>query len=365
VSDDRDDRSRLPPPAIEPLPDLAWARVERAVLAELDAPETRQVRAPRARWPIAVSLAAAAAAVIAILAWPRDDGTATTAGTVGQPSRVVTGDVASEVSFGDAHVTVAPASALVFDGNAEHGVLAVLERGTATFVVSPRHARPPFVVQAGAVGVRVVGTELTVSRLGGDDASVEVLEGVVEVVHHGRTTAVRAGERWSSVEIAAQDHAATARPSSASVDLRAAVGAASPPSDPATSTSTSTSTPTPAPGSVATTTPRLHPDRDTRHRPTPAATAAPVAPSAQAEFEAAAALEATDPGGAIARYRELARGRGAWAGNALYALGRLAYDRGDRDLSRDALTAYVHRFPRGPNAADARALLANLQGASR
>ena len=67
----------------------------------------------------------------------------------------------------------------------------------------------------------------------------------------------------------------------------------------------------------------------------------------------------------MSRYRDLSRGRDAWAGNALYALGRLAHDRGDLARARRALTDYLRRFPRGANAADARALLDTLQGAVR
>lgn len=58
-----------------------------------------------------------------------------------------------------------------------------LERGEATFQVVSDPARP-FVVQAGEVAARAVGTEFAVRRLG-DAVAVTVLEGVVEVARPG------------------------------------------------------------------------------------------------------------------------------------------------------------------------------------
>jgi hypothetical protein len=321
-----DTRDKLPPPPIEPLPDLAWARLERAVLAELDVPETRSVKMPLSRWPLVAltSAALAGAAALAIVVATRDHGTpaptttvASTDRAIASPSRVVTGDAATDVSFGDAHITVAPASALVLDGTADHGVLAVLERGSAAFVVAPRRARPPFLIQAGAAQVRVVGTELSVTRIAPDDAEVAVTEGTVEVTFHGRVTRVTAGEHWTSVPV-----------TTASTHEPRPVAPAPPP-----------------------------------HKAKQAAGAA-ATPSEQDRFEAAATLEPTDPEAAYAAYRELARGKGAWAGNALYAMGRLAYDRGWTSRAYIPLKSYVHRFPHGANVADARALLLKLEGAS-
>lgn len=329
-----DTRDKLPPPPIEPLPDLAWARLERAVLAELDVPETRQVKMPITRWPVVAltSAALAGAAALAIVVATRDPGPSAPApavasgGTaIASPSRVVTGDAATDVSFGDAHITVAPASALVLDGTADHGVLAVLERGSAAFVVAPRHARPPFLIQAGAAQVRVVGTELEVTRIAPDDAEVAVTEGTVEVTFHGRVTRVTAGEHWTSLPVTTA------------------------------STTGSSHEPPAAPAPPA-------------HHATPKKSAAPASPAAAAseqdQFEAAGNLERTDPEAAYAAYRELARGKGVWASNALYAMGRLAYDHGWASRANIPLKAYVHRFPRGANVADARALLLKLEGAS-
>src|SRR5262245_31350830 len=99
MSEPRDPKDRLPPPPIEPLPDLAWARLERVVLAELDVPETRAIRMPLSRWPL-VALASGAfagAAALTIVVATRDSSstttpTASTEPHLGVPSRVVTGD---------------------------------------------------------------------------------------------------------------------------------------------------------------------------------------------------------------------------------------------------------------------------------
>lgn len=68
----------------------------------------------------------------------------------------------------------------------------VLESGEAFFTVAKDAARP-FVVQAGPVSIRAVGTEFNVRRAG-DNTTVAVSEGIVEVVRHGSTPA---GEKES------------------------------------------------------------------------------------------------------------------------------------------------------------------------
>ncbi len=330
-------------PPVEMLSDIAWARVERELWTALDkeqaepagapapvragvtgAPRTSPRRGPRSRawltYAVGGAVVAAAAAVL-FLVWPRSSGRLHN----DLPSRVATAAAPTTVSFGDAEITVAPESTLMLTGAPARGVAIVLERGSARFAVSPRQGRPPFVVHAGAVDVRVVGTEFTVAR-SGDAARVDVTHGEVEVVAHGRRAYVRAGETWDS----SRDREAATR-SSAAISNPGDVAAAR----------TLSEEPVPAPVKPA---------------PPPPAPE-PVNP--RAAYEAAAALEPTDPGAALAAYRQLARGRGPWSANALYAAARLA-ETTDPALALSLAKQYQRRFPRGANVEDAAAMIARL-----
>jgi hypothetical protein len=86
----------------------------------------------------------------------------------------------------------------------------------------------------------------------------------------------------------------------------------------------------------------------------------PVEPTS-ARFARAASLEARAPAEADALYAAIEREGGAWARTALFARGRLAHERGDRRAAKALLGAYLARYPRGPNAGDARALLEVLE----
>jgi hypothetical protein len=334
MSDPRRPRAdRLGPPPVEPLSDLSWARVERAVFAELDAAAAPVALAPvRRRWPVLIApLAAVAALVVWLVVRPSAPDVA---GGHDRPARVVTAESPTELSFGDAVITAAPRSTLVMGGSAHGGVLVVIERGGATFEVSPRASRPPFRVEAGDVSIRVVGTRFTVGR-SAETATVKVIEGTVEIVARGHRVFVGAGESWPpgpSAEVA----------------------------------------PAPAPGNDAPAAVDMPPDivapAEPRRKPRPAAgddgdddDEAPTAePTSKEQYEAAARLERTESGAALTRYRTLARGTGPWAANALFAAGRLSFDRGDGDMARRLLTHYLRRFPDGANATDARALLDRL-----
>jgi hypothetical protein len=79
--------------------------------------------------------------------------------------------------------------------------------------------------------------------------------------------------------------------------------------------------------------------------------------SVQVLFELAAQLEIRDPEAALRIYGELAAGEDGWAASALFASARLESERGQAQLARELCETYLHRFPRGPNADDARTLL--------
>jgi hypothetical protein len=306
-------------PPIEPLSDISWQRVEKNVFKALDCDAAAPVAAPppssspTRTWLIsgAVAAVAIAAALLLVVPWsappapPVPD-----RGSAPALSRVVTQHASTDVNFGDATITVGAESAATMHGDADRGVLVVLERGSATFAVAPRGSRPPFTVQAGEVLVRVIGTRFTVQR-DGDAARVDVTEGHVEVVARDLRVQVRAGESWSSSD-----------------DSESAVA------------------PFPPDASVA---PPVKPAEPPR----------PPRPTARERFEQAAAIEATDPVAAIAAYRAVARGTGSWAMNALFAAGRLAAEL-HQDAAATLLRDYLRRFPTGPNVADARTLLDGL-----
>lgn len=350
------------PPPVEPMSDLAWARVERGLMqrldAELDAPSVR-VEPTRRRWLWLAAPALAVAAVIALVI-----GLRTGAGPVGtpEPSRVVAGDAPSSVSFADAHLALAARSAIVMTQEAGSPSV-LLERGRVALTVAPRAQRPPFVVRAGDVVVRVVGTKFEVARYE-ERVTVAVDHGIVDVVFRGTTVRVGAGQRWNSenpdtvATIALADPPASTTPA---------------PTTPATTTPTSTTTAT-------TTTDRTsaapaRPEKPAAKLATPATTSttAPIPGNEpekavrpvdeQREFERLAALEPKDPAAAISGYLAISRGSSEWASNALFAAGRLAADRKD-PRARTFLGIYLRRFPNGRNAADARTLLDRLQGAT-
>ena len=308
---------------IEPLSEARWARVERAVFQEMARPDPEADRAaPEAelgggRWRFAAVLvmAGALAAIAGGLAWRTFVPAAHEGAT-----RVETAANGSRVDFGESTIDVGPLSVVRLSGDDAHGVLVTLDRGRVECDVAPRHERPAFVVEAGTVEVRVVGTHFTVSR-GADGVAVDVQRGLVEVTCDGRSDRVSAGEHWPAL---------------------AAEPPAAPPSAP------SSAAPAPA-------------VRDAIHaEPRPAAHA-PAFLSPRDQYEAASRLESHQPEAAVAAYRELARQGGAWGENALFAAGRLEADRGDQDDARRLLREYLGRYPSGPNAADARQLLDRLR----
>jgi TolA-binding protein len=108
-----------------------------------------------------------------------------------------------------------------------------LEAGQARFEVQPRE-HGTFVVRAGSVEVRVVGTRFTVRRLGADGAEVDVEEGVVEVRAPGvAMRTLRAGERWSSgARPAARPAAAGPAPAESIAPAPSAASPSAPPASP-------------------------------------------------------------------------------------------------------------------------------------
>lgn len=320
-----------PWPEVEPLSDLAWARIERDLFAVLDdAPAAEATPAPapvaarprvRARRLMLAAGAALLGAAAALLLFVGLRGDAVPEASI-RTARVVTGEAPSHYTVGDAELEVAPQSAIFIDTDARRGVRVILERGRVDFAVAPRQGRAPLSVLAGDVRVEVAGTVFSVTRVG-DGARVEVREGQVRVLSGGRIAVVEAGEAWPVEEASARGPAEADEPRPRSR--------------------------------------RRARTRDEGPDDARAARAArevgAAALTARERFERAARLEASDPDAAAAIYSALSREGGPWAAPALYAQARLAVERGHAAAAERLLRRYLELHPDGANAADARELL--------
>lgn len=358
------------PVEVEPVSEARWARVEREMFARLDAGDG-QVEAPAGRGPATAhrlrwaGVAAAAAAAVALVVAHPWKGLGT-----GERMRLATTDSASQFTVGDALLVVAPHSLVMVDGDGDHGIDVVLDRGAVTCEVAPRRGRPPFVVDSGDVRVRVVGTRFAVAR-DADGTSVEVDHGVVEVSSHGTVATLHDGERWPERGTATSVGPSVER-------AHAAEEAPSAPAQPAPAGPTPGHVPSGAHARVSAAVPAPAPGADPGPRAaeqgSPAASAGPsgqgattaaapvaVGPSPQEIFESASRIERARPDEAADAYRQLAAGGTAWAPNALFALARLDAEHGRKAEAVRLLGEYLTRYPRGVNADDARALLARTQ----
>ncbi len=343
----------LGPPPVEPLSDVTWARVERGLWARMDSSASIRVETPPSRrWQWIVTPLVAIAAVIAIVVIVRDPSIPKTEVVTLPPAaesdvRVVAPATASTTAtFEDAHIELAPASAMVMRRDRP---ATVLERGAAWFAVAPRIDRPPFVVLAGDATVRVLGTRFHVARLD-DRVTVEVDHGVVEVQFRGRLHILKDHQTWSSEAPERVTLLALADPAQ-----RAPIAPVKP-------------APTPDLPAVK---PAIKPTPQLR-KPAPTPDVPAVKPAIkptselpkpdldQAKFEQLSVLEKSNPQAAMTGYLALSQRSSRWAANALYAAGRLAADRKD-PRATTLLAIYVRRFPSGANVEDARALLARLQ----
>jgi hypothetical protein len=385
------------PPTIPPLGDAAIARVERGLFSALDARPLEAAPAGGARRRgVALALAGvAAAAAVFVVRETRRTETMPMSTRAAQISTTTSG---SRISIAGATLDVAPQSAVSFGGR-DGAVVVVLDRGTVTCEVAPRSNRAPFIVEAGATRVTVIGTKFSVHRVG-DHASVSVEHGLVEVADTNMTELVHAGERYRPGERVTREPLASEAPAAAPaaevtppVAVPPAIAAVAPV---AAAAPVATRAPEPrrarrlalaesaaraleavpharadAPEPAAT-----PPEGDaTTPEPAPAEADAPRGRSVQVLFELAAQLEVRDPEAALRIYGELAAAADeaqsgaapdgasghSWAASALFASARLEAERGRTARARELCAAYLERFPRGPNADDARTLLARAR----
>jgi len=328
------DELELGPPPVEPLSDVAWARVERGLFARMDTGSQPVVaRTSTRRWLWIAAPAVMAAAAVALFIGLR--GTPAIPEVGSDPLIFTCNDSPCTVSAGDAHITLEVQSKVVMSREAP---TAMVERGGAWFQVAPRHDQPPFVVVAGDTMVRVIGTRFRVAR-SAEITTVTVERGLVDVRFHGVGAQVGANQTWSSD-----------RPNEITVTRTAshepAPVKAAPPPPVANEPDETEMAPV-----------RAHP-RTKPVTPPPAGSsqAQPAVDPDQTKFNQATQLERRDPKAALAAYMELSQGNGKWAANALYAAGRLAMDLRD-PRAKTFLQIYLRRFPRGKNADDARKLL--------
>lgn len=314
-------------PRVEPLSKPAWERIEAGVFERLDRGEhllpSQPVEVARPSpwlWRSAAALAAAAAIAL-WWQWPAGQWPAAPvvvqAPAAVEPSSVAARPAANEgthivtttaptrTTIGEAALTLAAESEVHVAGSDADGWQVRLDHGEVDCEVAPRHGRPPFVVQAGETRVTVVGTRFTVIRDGGT-AQVSVREGRVQVSSGPHQLSLGPGERW--------------------------------PAEPAASDAD-------------------EPD-ELEELPTK------TQRSSAAQFAKAARLEATSPDRALGIYRKLAKGKGRWAANALYAEARLELERGREERALQLLRRYLTRHPSGPNGSDVRSLLERLEASS-
>jgi FecR protein len=386
---------RRTPTPIPTLADAAVSRIERGLFAALDArpfvPE--RARSGRRRG-LAATFALAGVAVAASAIFVVREGRRGEA----PPARaqISTTTSGSRIAIAGATLEVAPQSAVSFGGGRDGAVVVVLDRGTVTCEVAPRAKRAPFVVEAGATRVTVIGTRFSVHRVG-EHATVSVERGLVEVADMNFTELVHAGESYRPGEavtrapLASEAETAPVAPVVApntAVAVAEAPAAAPRPAPtiaaPVALAPRSSGRPArprrlaladetpPAQGPATSAAVALVP-RDEATGPTadvaPPASAADTQPAAQRRsvqvlFELAAQLEVRDPEAALRIYGELAGGASdgasddGWAASALFAAARLEGERHQTARARDLCLAYLERFPHGPNADDARTLLA-------
>lgn len=336
-------------PPIEPLSRPAWERVEAGLFARLDRGEHlgEPLGVPSAEQPTALSprrrvgwLAGAFAAAASVALWWSVESShevvpvAQTVPGEMPAARIVTTDAPTSTTLGESVLVLAAHSDASVSGSDAAGWSVRLEAGEVDCQVAPRQGRPPFVVLAGSTRVTVVGTRFSVERVGAE-ARVRVTEGRVQVDSEESHVLLGAGESWPKLEL---PDAAPPEASDEEAPLSEPEPSEPEPSEPALSEPALSDVKTPA-----------------------GARAAKSRPLAQQRFDRAARLESKEPRAALSIYQDLARGRGPWAANALYAAARLELELGHPRRAERLLRRYLTKYPQGLNAPDVRRLLEHIE----
>jgi len=194
-----DRRHLVAPPHVDLRVGTSWRRIREA---------RAERRARRRRLVAGLGLGGGGLVAVAAVAWlvmlpgtPTGEAPATWAGatlrTSGEPTRVALAD--------GSNIEARPESELALLEAPPGEVRVAVRRGGATFEVTHRERPRRFVVQAGDVEVRVIGTRFQVERRREADGSrrveVRVSRGLVEVALAGQEVRrLGAGERWSIAE---------------------------------------------------------------------------------------------------------------------------------------------------------------------
>jgi hypothetical protein len=216
-------------------------------------------------------------------------------------------------SLGESTVSVSSGAGVRIEGDDVRGWTVLVEMGSVDFDVTPRGSRPDFVVRAGEISVRVVGTRFNVTR-GAEQVNVAVREGSVRIQGPNGPVVLNAGDSWPDARV--ESVPASPKPDRSGRTAKARRGRAQ------------------------------------------ASSRAADAADRAFDFERATRLEQSDPKQALRLYRGLAQGSDPWAANSLYAQARLLWEAGERAAARRLLQRYLDRHPGGANASDARRLLA-------
>ncbi len=326
-------------PPIEPLSRPAWERVEAGLFARLDRGEHlgEPLSVPSVEEPAAVSprrrvwwLAGAFAAAASVALWWSVESSndvvpvAQTVPAEMPAARIVSTDSPTRTTLGESVLVLAAHSEANVSGSDTAGWSVRLESGEVDCQVAPRQGRPPFVVQAGATRVTVVGTRFSVERVGAE-ARVRVAEGRVQVDSGESHVLLGAGELWPKLEL---PDAAPPEPSKEDTQLSE---------------------------------PELSEPELSETKPPASARASKARPPAPQRFDRAARLESKEPRAALAIYHDLARGSGPWAANSLYAAARLELELGHPRRAERLLRRYLTKYPQGLNAPDVRKLLERIE----
>jgi hypothetical protein len=313
---------------IEPLSDAAWKRIEQRVFEQVSVPAPMRETTPwfRRRFMWGTLAVCSLAACLLVFSWRPEARFASRPAAPSTRHYAATGST-RQLDLPEMTVQLEAQSELA---SVSHGVYR-LAHGAARFDVVHRGTHDPLAILAGNVRVEVVGTVFRVACVS-DAARVETYAGTVRVIQANHVMLVRAGEHWDPAELAGAESTAT-------IPTRT-------PAVPVEARSTS------SPSALQATAPRSA-DVDLKTR-------VQVSERQRRRFELAAAHEKRDPERALRIYEALSREPGPWAGNALFALGRLELEHEQPLAAARDLRRYLERYPAGANAVDAHTLLARL-----